>query len=132
MYKVANIVITLTGKQPIMLTDWKESLTVISLLFGIIAALSGWIGIFVGKRKKEREQIDSVCSAIDSLKRSLDLVQHQNDSRAVIAIANLRLVFALGEELVNQGANGNLKKAVTDLRDLVTEESIPHHRRSTD
>lgn len=103
----------------------KESLGLLLTLTTLIGALGSGLGYFVGKWRKERSAIEHLIKRMDNLGEQLRCMGDQNNTRAILAQANLRLSFALAEELVRQGANGELKRAVGDLRDLVITSSIP-------
>ena len=45
-------------------------------------------------------------------------------TQAQVSKHTLRLVFTIANEMVKQGANGELKKAVCELRNIVIEEAM--------
>lgn len=85
----------------------------------IIGALSGFVGWLLAKRRAQNKVLCDVNKAIEDVASRLTNIESENAERREISIATLRLSFAVGRELVNNGANGELKRAVTELQDVV-------------
>lgn len=85
----------------------------------IIGALSGFVGWLLAKRRAQNKIICDVNEAIKDVAARLTCIESENAERREISIATLRLSFAVGRELVNNGANSELRKAVNELQDVV-------------
>ena len=110
---------------PTDLTVWNQGLGLILSIISIVGALASGLGFILGKWRKERQVITGVIQRLDLVTTHLKCVEEQNETRAALAQANLRISFSVAQELVNQGANGELKRAVNELREMVIVNSIP-------
>lgn len=84
----------------------------------IVGVVGGWIGHLITRKA-------SLDQSLTKLQHDIDTIKRQNENRAILAQATLRLSYAVGQELVKQGANGDLKKTVNELHYLVVETSLP-------
>ena len=110
---------------PTDLTTWNQALGLILTLTSIVGALGSGLGFVLGKWRKERQVITGLIQRLDMVAAHIKCIEEQNETRAALAQANLRISFSVAQELVNQGANDELKRAVNELREMVIVNSIP-------
>ena len=103
----------------------QEALGLILTICGIIGALATAVGFFVGKWRHERKLIAGLITRLDRVTEYLTCTEDLNEQRDILAKANLKMTFALASEMVEKGANGELKRAVTEFRELVVSLSTP-------
>jgi len=103
----------------------KEALGLVLTICGIVGAFATAAGFLAGKWRHERKLITSLITRLDRVTEYITCTEDQNEQRDILARANLKMTFALASELVKQGANGDLKRAVTEFSDLVVSLSTP-------
>lgn len=103
----------------------KEALGLVLTICSIIGAFAAAAGFLAGKWRHERKLITTLLTRLGRVTEYLICAEDLNKQRDILARANLKMTFALASELVNQGANGELKRSVAEFRDLMVSLSTP-------
>jgi hypothetical protein len=89
--------------------EWAALVVAVITIVGSIGAFTAWM----------KNQITK------SLAAQINQINASAQVRGDLLKCVLRLSFAIGDEMVKQGANGNLKCAVTELKDVVIQYCVP-------
>lgn len=89
--------------------EWAALVVAVITIIGAIGGFTAWMKAQITK----------------SLAAQIAQINSSAQVRGELLKCVLRLSFAIGDEMVKQGANGNLKRAVTDLNDVVIQYCVP-------
>lgn len=95
---------------PTTANEWAALIVAVITIIGSIGAFTAWMKTQITK----------------SLATQLIQINSNAQIRGEILKCVLRLSFAIGDEMVRQGANGNLKRAVNELNEVVIEYCFPN------